>query len=135
MEIKSKQTLHHNMSLWIFVNIQWPYCAVVWYVRSIWNISLWPLENQSESLVVITLSLASIGIFHNFTYLEVWRASWQNHFVSFTGLSVTCQCNICEWLFISQMFEGWNHVGLEIIPAKTKLLLVTLCHFDCEVIW
>ena len=62
-------------------------------------------------------------------YLKVWRACWQNHFVGFAGLTVAGKSDICERFFIPQMFEGWNHVRLEIIPAETKLLLIALSHF------
>ena len=67
------------------------------------------------------------------TYLEVWRASWQDHLVGFTGLAITSQCHIGKRLFIPQVLEGWDHIGLEIIPTETKLLLVTLGHCFCEI--
>ena len=62
--------------------------------------------------------------------LKVGRASRQYHLVSFASLSITSQSDICEGFFVSEMFKRRNHIRLEIIPAKAKLLLISLCHFD-----
>ena len=55
---------------------------------------------------------------------EVWGAGRQDHLVSFGALAVTGESYVTKRLFIPQMFEGGHHVGLEIIPAETKLLLI-----------
>ena len=34
------------------------------------------------------------------------------------------QCDIGEWFFIPEMFEGGDYVGLEVIPTKAELLLI-----------
>lgn len=79
--------------------------------------------------------------------LEVWTACWQNHLMSFACLTVTSQCNlqevcwimvitnistyICEAFFISQVFEWWHHVVLEVIPFQEKLLFAHICFLNC----
>ena len=65
------------------------------------------------------------------SYLKVWRTSWQDHLVGFAGLAVTGQCHVGKRLLVPQVLEWGDHVGLEVIPSETKLLLVTLCHFWC----
>ena len=76
--------------------------------------------------------------------LEVWTARAENHLVSLGVLTLRgCNQRTCyqkkatkdEWilayghvterLFISQMFEGGHHVGLEVIPPQTKLLIIS----------
>ena len=42
-----------------------------------------------------------------------------------SGKYLGCNGHIAEALFISKVFEGGNHVGLEIIPAKAELLIVS----------
>jgi len=56
--------------------------------------------------------------------LEIWRACGQDHFVGLSALTVTSNGNICKRLLISEVFKAGNHVGLEIVPSQTKLLLV-----------
>ena len=76
--------------------------------------------------------------------LEVWRTGAENHLVSLGVLTLSgCNQRSCyqkkaskdEWilayghvterLFISQMFERGHHVGLEVIPPQTKLLIIS----------
>ena len=33
---------------------------------------------------------------------------------------------VAEGLFVSEVFEGGHHVGLEIIPAETELLVALI---------
>ena len=78
--------------------------------------------------------------------LEVGGASTQNHLVSFCVLTLkiaeplpfnwkqqteylSCNGHITEAFLIPEVFEGGNHVGLEIVPSQTELLLVI--HFCC----
>jgi hypothetical protein len=49
--------------------------------------------------------------------------------VGFAGLTVASQGDVGEGLFVPQVLERRNHVGLEVIPTETKLLLITLSHF------
>ena len=44
------------------------------------------------------------------------------------SLTVAGQGHIGEGFFVSQMLEGGDHVGLEVIPSETKLLLIALSH-------
>jgi len=48
----------------------------------------------------------------------------------FTSLTIASQCHIREAFLISQMFERWHHVWLEVIPFEKKLLLLS-CHCEC----
>ena len=52
-----------------------------------------------------------------FLYLKVWWTSWQDHLVGFAGLTVTSQCHIGKRLFVPQVLEGGDHVGLEVVPS------------------
>lgn len=54
---------------------------------------------------------------------EVWTAGRENHFVGSEGTTITCQCDIHKVLLITQMTEGWQDAGMEVIPAQTILLL------------
>jgi len=56
--------------------------------------------------------------------LEVGAASGQNHLVRLAALPVTCDGHVSERLFIPEMFEGGDHVGLEVVPSETELLLI-----------
>ena len=61
--------------------------------------------------------------------LEVGRAGGQDHLVSLARLSIASQRDVCKGLLVAEVLEGGDHVGLEVIPTKAKLLLVTLSHF------
>ena len=80
--------------------------------------------------------------------LEVWGAGTKDHLVGFcvltlhniyelcvqlNGKYLSCNGYIAEALLIPEVFEGGNHVGLEVIPAKAELLLIShgemLLHF------
>jgi len=61
--------------------------------------------------------------------LEIGGAGGQNHLVGLAALSVAGEGHVTKRLLIPQMFEGGNHVGLEIVPSQTELLLVI--HFCC----
>ena len=39
------------------------------------------------------------------------------------------QGDVGEGLFVSEVLERRDHVGLEVVPAEAKLLLITLGHF------
>ena len=41
--------------------------------------------------------------------------------------------DVAEALLISQVLERGDHVGLEVVPAKAELLVVS--HFEQEVVW
>ena len=56
--------------------------------------------------------------------LEVGRAGGQDHLVRLAALPVAGQGHVAEGLLVPQMLEGGDHVGLEIIPPQTELLLV-----------
>ena len=43
-----------------------------------------------------------------------------------------CNCHIAEALLISEVFEGGDHVGLEVVPAEAELLVVS--HYGQEVV-
>lgn len=62
---------------------------------------------------------------------KVRTACWKNHLMCFTCLPFTCQSNICKTLLISQVFERWHHVWLEIVPFQEELLLF-VCHDESE---
>ena len=53
-------------------------------------------------------------------------ASAENHLVSLGVLSLGSDGHITERLLIPQVFEGGHHVGLEIIPAETELLIALI---------
>ena len=57
-------------------------------------------------------------------YLEVRTAGRENHLVSFSALTITGDCNVSEGLLVSEMLEGGDHVGLEVVPSQAELLLV-----------
>ena len=56
--------------------------------------------------------------------LEVWGASRQDHLMRLATLSVGGNCHIGKRFLIPQVLEAGDHVGLEVIPPKTKLLLI-----------
>ena len=72
--------------------------------------------------------------------LEVWGASTKDHLMGFCVLTLNniyqrcVQLNgkylsrdghITEAFLIPEVFEGGDHVGLEVIPAKAELLVVS----------
>ena len=44
--------------------------------------------------------------------------------MSLGALTVTRNRHVSEGLFVPQMFERSDHIGLEIVPTKTELLLI-----------
>ena len=71
--------------------------------------------------------------------LEVWGAGTKDHLMGFRVLTLhniyelcvqlnekylSCNGHIAEALLIPEVFEGGNHVGLEVIPAKAELLVI-----------
>ena len=44
--------------------------------------------------------------------------------MSLGALTVTGNCNVSEGLFVPEMLEGGDHVGLEVVPSQAELLLV-----------
>ena len=56
--------------------------------------------------------------------LEVGRAGGQDHLVRLAALPVAGQGHVAERLLVPQVLEGGDHVGLEIVPAETKLLFL-----------
>ena len=50
-------------------------------------------------------------------------ASAQNHLVSLGVLAFGGDGDVTERLLVPQVFEGRHHVGLEIVPAETELLV------------
>ena len=46
----------------------------------------------------------------------------------FGALTVTGNRYVSEGLLVPQVFERSDHIGLEIVPPKTELLLIV--HFD-----
>jgi len=65
--------------------------------------------------------------------LEVGGARREDHLVGLAGLPVTGQGHVCERLLVPEVLERRDHVGLEIVPAEAKLLLVT-GHCVCFVV-
>ena len=59
---------------------------------------------------------------------EVGAAGRENHLVSLGALAVTGEGHVTEGLLVPQVLEGGHHVGLEVVPAETELLLVI--HYD-----
>ena len=59
--------------------------------------------------------------------LEIGRTSGENHLVSLAALAVAGDGHVAEGLLISEVLEGGHHVGLEVVPSQTELLLVV--HF------
>ena len=72
--------------------------------------------------------------------LEVWGAGTKDHLVGFrvltlnnirqgcvylNGKYLSGNGHITEALLISEVFEGGNHVGLEVIPAEAELLVIS----------
>ena len=62
--------------------------------------------------------------------LEVGGAGREDHLVRLAGLAVAGQGHVREGLFVAEVLEGGDHVGLEVVPSQAKLLLVTLSHFE-----
>ena len=60
--------------------------------------------------------------------LEVWATGTENHLVSLGVLALSGDGHVAEGLLISEVLEGRHHVGLEVVPSQTKLLLVV--HFQ-----
>jgi len=56
--------------------------------------------------------------------LKVGRAGGEDHLVRLARLAVAGQRHVGEALLVAQVLEGTDHVGLEVIPAEAKLLLV-----------
>merc|ERR1711862_522819 len=56
---------------------------------------------------------------------EVGRAGGQDHLVGLAGLSVAGEGHVGEGLLVAKVLERRDHVGLEVVPAEAKLLLVT----------
>ena len=44
--------------------------------------------------------------------------------MSFGALAVTSDGHVREGLLISEVLEGSDHVGLEVVPAEAELLVV-----------
>jgi len=55
--------------------------------------------------------------------LEVGRAGRQDHLVSLARLTVASQGDVGEGFLVPEVLERRDHVGLEVVPAETKLLL------------
>ena len=66
---------------------------------------------------------------HSESYLEIGRACGEHHLVCLARLSVAGEGHVREGLLVPQVLERRDHVGLEIIPTETELLLVALSHF------
>ena len=56
--------------------------------------------------------------------IKIIPAGTQNHLVSLGVLALSGDGDVTERLLVPQMFERSNHIGLEIIPAETELLLI-----------
>jgi len=56
--------------------------------------------------------------------LEVGAACRQDHLVGLAALAIAGDGHVSEGLFIPEMLEGSDHVGLEIVPSQTELLLI-----------
>jgi hypothetical protein len=70
---------------------------------------------------------------------EVGRARREDHFVgsgpAFARLSIARERDVREGLLVAQVLEGRDHVGLEVVPSQTELLLVSgLGHADARVV-
>jgi len=52
--------------------------------------------------------------------------------VGLAGLAVASQGHVRKGLLVTQVLERRDHVGLEVVPAEAKLLLVS-GHFDVSV--
>ena len=61
--------------------------------------------------------------------LEVGTAGRENHLVSLAALPVAGNGHVAEGLLVPEVLEGSHHVGLEVVPSQTKLLLII--HFSC----
>jgi len=57
--------------------------------------------------------------------LEVGRACTEDHLVCLGVLTLGSNGDIAETFFIPQVFEGCNHVGLEVVPSEAELLVVS----------
>ena len=62
--------------------------------------------------------------------LEVGRAGGQDHLVRLAALPVAGDRHVCERLLVPEVFEGGDHVGLEIVPSQAELLLIV--HLACS---
>ena len=56
--------------------------------------------------------------------LEVWATGTENHLVSLGVLALSGDGHVAEGLLVPQVLEGGHHVGLEVVPSQTELLLV-----------
>ena len=56
--------------------------------------------------------------------LEVGGAGGENHLVCLGALAVAGQGHVAEGLLVPQVLEAGDHVGLEIVPTETELLLL-----------
>ena len=58
--------------------------------------------------------------------IKIIPAGTQNHLVSLGVLALSGDGDVTERLLVPQMFERSNHIGLEIIPAETELLVTLI---------
>ena len=65
--------------------------------------------------------------------IKIIPAGTQNHLVGLGVLALSGDGDVTERFLIPQVFERRNHVGLEVIPAETELL-VTLITGHLEII-
>ena len=65
--------------------------------------------------------------------IKIIPAGTQNHLVSLGVLALSGDGDVTERFLVPQVFERRNHVGLEVIPAETELL-VTLITGHLEII-
>jgi len=56
--------------------------------------------------------------------LEVGGAGAQDHLVGFGMLPLSGDGHVTKALLIPEVLEGGDHVGLEIVPTETELLLL-----------
>ena len=63
--------------------------------------------------------------------LEIWATRAQNHLVCLGVLTLGSDCNVTETLLVSQVFEGCDHVRLEIVPTEAELLVIR--HLKSEI--
>ena len=66
--------------------------------------------------------------------LEVGRAGRQDHLVRLAGLAVAGEGDVGEGLFVAEVLERRDHVGLEVVPSQAELLLVAGRHLVSVVV-
>merc|ERR1719481_2316984 len=81
-------------------------------------------NSSGHTLLLTLLSLSQSLDLELLGILEIWTTGTQDHLMGLRMLTLCGDGHVTEGLFVPQVLERSDHVGLEIIPAKAKLLIV-----------